>query len=164
MEAAKRLVDRILEWICVILLALMTILVTYQVIVRYVFNSPNAYTESLSKYMFVWMILYASAYVFGLREHMNIGFVRDKMPTRFRIAVEMSGELVIALFASGVMLYGGFKQSMAQMIQLDAALRIPIGIIYSAVPVSAAFILFYFFYNERKLLLQLREISQKGES
>lgn len=51
-----------------VLLAVATILVTFQVVVRY-FNSPNAYTESLSKYMFVWMVMYGSAYVFGLREH-----------------------------------------------------------------------------------------------
>ena len=67
MESAKRILDRIIEWVCVVLLAVMTILVTFQVVVRYFFNSPNAYTESLSKYMFVWMVMYGSAYVFGLR-------------------------------------------------------------------------------------------------
>ena len=82
MESAKRILDRIIEWVCVVLLAVMTILVTFQVVVRYFFNSPNAYTESLSKYMFVWMVMYGSAYVFGLREHMNIGFVRDHMPPK----------------------------------------------------------------------------------
>ena len=136
MESAKRILDRIIEWVCVVLLAVMTILVTFQVVVRYFFNSPNAYTESLSKYMFVWMVMYGSAYVFGLREHMNIGFVRDHMPPKTRVVVEMLGK----------------------MIQMDAALQIPMGIIYSAVPVSACFILFYFVYNEMKLAKKLREI------
>ena len=149
MESAKRILDRIIEWVCVVLLAVMTILVTFQVVVRYFFNSPNAYTESLSKYMFVWMVMYGSAYVFGLREHMNIGFVRDHMPPKTRVVVEMLGELTVALFAAGVT---------SQMIQMDAALQIPMGIIYSAVPVSACFILFYFIYNEMKLAKKLREI------
>ena len=100
MESAKKILDRIIEWVCVVLLAVMTILVTFQVVVRYFFNSPNAYTESLSKYMFVWMVMYGSAYVFGLREHMNIGFVRDHMPSKTRVVVEMLGELMVALFAA----------------------------------------------------------------
>ena len=80
-----------------VLLAVMTILVTFQVVVRYFFNSPTAYTESLSKYMFVWMVMYGSASVFGLREHMNIGFVRDHMPPKTRVAVEMLGLSLIHL-------------------------------------------------------------------
>ena len=102
--------------------------------------------------------MYGSAYVFGLREHMNIGFVRDHMPSKTRVVVEMLGELTVALFAGGVMIFGGYKQVTSQMIQMDAALQIPMGIIYSAVPVSACFILFYFVYNEMKLAKKLREI------
>lgn len=156
MDSIKRLLDTILAWVCVILLSLMTILVSYQVIVRYFFNSPNAYTEVISKYMFVWMIMYGSAYVFGLREHMNIAFVRDKMPTKLRIIVEMISELIIALFAAGVLIYGGFKQMADQMVQLDASLQIPIGVIYSAIPISSCFIIFYFIYNEINLFTKLK--------
>jgi TRAP-type C4-dicarboxylate transport system permease small subunit len=163
MDSIKRIFDNVLAWVCVILLSLMTIFVTYQVIVRYFFNNPNAYTEVLSKYMFVWLIMYGSAYVFGLREHMNIAVVRDKMPTKVRIIVEMISELVIVLFALGVLIYGGFKQMSDQMVQLDAALQIPIGIIYSAVPISSCFIVFYFFYNEVKLVKELKASSAKGE-
>jgi TRAP-type C4-dicarboxylate transport system permease small subunit len=162
MESIKRVFDKMLEWICVILLSLMTILVTYQVIVRYFFNNPNAYTEVLSKYMFVWLIMYGSAYVFGLREHMNIAVVRDKMPAKMRIIIEMISELVIVLFAVGVLVYGGFKQMADQMVQLDAALQIPMGIIYSAVPISSCFIIFYFIVNEKNLFLELKSSMSKG--
>ena len=162
MDSIKRVLDKMLEWVCVILLSLMTILVTYQVIVRYFFNNPNAYTEILSKYMFVWLIMYGSAYVFGLREHMNIALVRDKLPAKVRIIVEMFGELIIVMFAVGVLVYGGFKQMADQMVQMDATLQIPMGFIYSAVPISSCFIIFYFIYNERNLLLQLKSFKSKG--
>ena len=162
MDFIKKIFDKILEWVCVVLLSLMTILVTYQVIVRYFFDRPNAYTEVLSKYMFVWLIMFGSAYVFGLREHMNIAVVRDKMPTKLRIVIEMISELIIVLFAVGVLIYGGFKQTVDQMGQLDAALQIPIGFIYAAVPISSCFIIFYFIYNEIKLYLELKAASMKG--
>lgn len=162
MESIKNAINKLLEWICVVLLGIMTVLVTYQVMVRYLFNSPNAYTEVLSKYMFVWLILYGSAYVFGLREHMNIAVVRDNLPEKVRIVVEMIGEFIVVLFAIGVMIYGGYNQMVDQMVQLDAALQIPMGIIYSAVPISACFIVFYFIYNEIKLFNQLQNSTKGG--
>lgn len=162
MESIRRVLDKMLEWICVILLSIMTVLVTYQVIVRYFFDKPNAYTEVISKYMFVWLIMYGSAYVFGLREHMNIAVVRDKMPAKIRIIVEMISELIIVLFAVGVLIYGGFKQMADQMVQLDAALQIPMGVIYSAVPISSCFIIFYFIVNEKLLIAELKSTNEKG--
>lgn len=162
METAKNIINKMIEWVCVILFALMTILVTYQVITRYFFDNPNAYTEVLSKYMFVWMILFGSAYVFGLREHMNIGFIRDNLPEKARIIVEMIGEFITVLFVGGVMIYGGYFQMVDQMGQLDAALQIPMGLIYSAVPISSLFIIFYFVYNEMELFRELKR-SMKGE-
>lgn len=164
MEAIKKVLDKVIEWICIILMGGITVLVTYQVAVRYFFNKPNAYTEVLAKYGFVWMVLFASAYVFGLREHMNIGFVRDNLPKKIRLVVEMLSELIIAAFVVGVMLYGGYGQMTKQMIQLDSALQIPMGIIYSAVPISAAFIVFYFIYNERKLLKELTDSKNRKET
>ena len=155
MEKVKKILDQVLALICMALLAIITILVVYQVVVRYLFNSPNAYTEVLAKYGFVWMILYASAYVFGCREHMNIGFLRDKLGTRPRIILEMVSEFLTALFVVGVMLFGGYLQATRQMIQLDSALQIPMGIIYSAVPISTIFIIFYFIYNEYELFKEL---------
>ena len=129
----------------------MTILVTFQVVVRYFLNrSQRIYGITFQVYVCL-MVMYGSAYVFGLREHMNIGFVRDHMPPKTRVVVEMLGELTVALFAAGVMIFGGYKRVTSQMIQMDAALPDSHGIIYSAVPVSACFILFYFVYNEMKL-------------
>lgn len=106
MEKMKKLFDRVLEVSCIALMSVMTILVTYQVITRYIFNKPSAVSEVLARYMFVWMVLLCAAYVFGLREHMNIPFVKDKLPPRGRIVCDIAGEIIIALFGLGVMAAG----------------------------------------------------------
>lgn len=162
-ESIRKVLDKVLSFVCIVLLAAMTVIVTYQVIVRYFIQKPSPVTEAMSKYMFIWMVLYASAYVFGLRGHMNIGFIINKMKPKNKIKVEMLSEFIIAIFALFVMLYGGFLQTSDQMGQLDAALQIPIGIIYSAVPISALFILFYFISNELRLYKELSEINNEKE-
>ena len=46
----KHVIDKIFEVISTIILAVMTVLVVYQVITRYVFNAPSAISEILSQY------------------------------------------------------------------------------------------------------------------
>ena len=48
-DSLKGWIDRIIEAILIFIVAAMTILVTYQVIVRYFFDSPSAVTEVLSR-------------------------------------------------------------------------------------------------------------------
>lgn len=156
MEKMKKLFDRVLEAGCIALMSVMTILVSYQVITRYIFNKPSAVSEVLARYMFVWMVLLCAAYVFGLREHMNIPFVKDKLPPRARIVCDIIGEVIIALFGLGVMVAGGYAGAMRQMGQMDSALQISMGIIYAAIPLSGISIVFYFFYNVSKLLKEFK--------
>lgn len=156
MEKMKKLFDRVLEASCIALMSVMTILVSYQVITRYIFNKPSAVSEVLARYMFVWMVLLCAAYVFGLREHMNIPFVKDKLPPRGRIVCDIIGEVIIALFGLGVMVAGGYAGAMRQVGQLDSALQISMGIIYAAIPLSGISIVFYFFYNVSKLLKEFK--------
>jgi TRAP-type C4-dicarboxylate transport system permease small subunit len=119
---------------------------------RYFFSSPSSYSETISRYLFVWLVMYGSAYVFGQREHMSITFILDKMSPKIKTIVEMLGELIIALFAWSVLVFGGYIQSKTQMFQMDGSLPIPMGFIYSAAPISGIFIIFYFVCNEIQLI------------
>ena len=59
----KFVFDKILEILGTTCLAIMTVLVVYQVVTRYVFNHPNPFSEITAQYLFVWMIMFGSAYV-----------------------------------------------------------------------------------------------------
>lgn len=147
LTTVKRGVDRVIEWLCILILAVMTVLVTYQVITRYFFDKPSAISEITAQYLFVWMVMYGSAYVFGLREHLDITVLKDKMPPVGRLIVELLINLVLVLFAGVVLLLGGYAVTTQQMGTTDAALQIPMGVIYSAIPICGVFILFYAVYN-----------------
>lgn len=147
LTAVKKTVDKVMEWMCVIILGIMTVLVVYQVVTRKVFNSPSAYSEVLTQYLFVWMIMYGSAYVYGLREHLDISILKDKMKGTTLLVVEILTNVCLILFSAVVMVYGGYIISVQQMATTDAALQIPMGVIYSAIPISGLFTLFYAVYN-----------------
>jgi TRAP-type transport system small permease protein len=143
----RKFLDKIIELFCISTLALMTVLITWQVITRYIFNKPSVVTEQSSQYLFVWLVLYGAAYVFGKKDHMHIGFVKDKMPLVVQKILDVLIEVIVGLFALSVMVYGGYLAFTAQMVQRDAALQIPMGVIYSAIPMSGLFILLYSILN-----------------
>ena len=87
MEAMHNLrkgIMRVLGIAMIVLFVLMTVIGTYQIITRYCFNHPSTVSEELLTYSFTWMALLASAYVFGKRDHMRMGFLADQItgPTR----------------------------------------------------------------------------------
>ena len=143
----KQAVDKVASLLCILLVGLMTLLVTWQVASRYLFNSPSAISEVLARYLFIWLVLIGGAYVFGLREHMAITFMRDKLPRKICLSLEIVGELATSIFALLVLTLGGYIGMSRQMAQLDSALQIPIGVIYIAIPLSGAMTLFYCLYN-----------------
>lgn len=147
LTTVKRGVDKVMEWCCIIILGVMTVLVTYQVITRYFFNKPSAISETLAQYLFVWMIMFGSAYVFGLREHLDITVLKDRMSPPVRLTVEILTNLTLLAFAWAVMILGGLRGAMNQMTTMDAALQIPVGVIYIAVPFCGVITLFYAVYN-----------------
>ncbi|TNH16520.1 TRAP transporter small permease [Testudinibacter sp. TR-2022] len=156
MTIIKKYIDKLVSILCILILASMTILVSYQVISRYIFNNPSAISEVLSRYLFVWLILFGGAYVFGLREHMYIAYIKHKFSQKAQIIFDMISEIAIATFAISIMILGGYNSTIRQMWQLDSALQIPMGIIYSAIPLSGALIIFYFIYNELSLYRNLK--------
>lgn len=143
----KRAIDKVMEWCCILILAVMTILVTYQVVTRYFFDKPSAISEVMAQYLFVWLIMFGGAYVFGLREHLSITVLKDKLSPSNNMIAEIVINIVLFLFALSVMVMGGWQGSMKQMYTVDAALQIPVGVIYIAVPLCGVVMLFYAVYN-----------------
>ena len=154
METLKNGLNKIIEIFCIVLIAFMTILVTWQVITRYVFNNPSAVTEQLCQYLFIWLVLFGSAYIFGKREHMQITFIKEKLPNKLGKICDLLQETIIFIFTLGVLVIGGYLSVVKQMVQFDAALQIPIGVVYAAIPLSGVFILFYSIYNIKKIVLE----------
>lgn len=147
MSYLKKGLDKVLGVLCIVLFAFLVLLVTWQVITRFVFNDPSVFSEELAKYCFVWLVLFGSAYVFGENGHMSIEFIKDKFPAKLKMSVEVFIELVIIAFAAAVLVKGGYTVTVLAWTQLSASLQIPVGYLYAAMPISGVCIIFYCLYN-----------------
>lgn len=147
MNQLRNAINKFTEWLACAMLAIMTVLVTWQVVTRFVFKSPSSITEALAKYLFVWLVLITAAYVVGKREHMAIEFFVSRYSIKTKMILNIIVEASIFLFAAVVLTYGGGYIAMNAMSQTDSALSIPMGIVYLALPVSGVLSMFYSFCN-----------------
>ncbi len=127
--------------------AVMVVVGTYQVVVRYFFNSPSTVSEELLTYSFSWMALLSSALVFGKRDHMRMGFIADKLTGVPKKILEIVIELMIMAFSVSVMIWGGYTIMQLSMTQVTASLGIPMGVVYIVVPLSGVLIAIYSVLN-----------------
>ena len=155
-------INKVLGTVCIVLFAIMVIVGTYQIVTRFVFNSPSTVSEELLTYTFAWMAMFASAYVFGKRDHMRMTFIVDKLPEKQRKIFEIVIELLIVAFAVVVLVYGGFTIMGLTMTQKTASLGVMMGVIYAVVPICGILIAIYGVLNLADLCTGY-ENTKKGE-
>lgn len=149
--------------VCIVsLFVLMTVIGTYQIVTRYFFNRPSTVSEELLTYSFTWMALLASAYVFGKRDHMRMGFLADRITGNPRKYLEVLIDFLAFAFAGVVMVYGGIAITRLTMIQTTASLRVPMGYIYIIVPAAGILIMIFSFINAMDMLHG--DFSERGEA
>lgn len=162
MHKVKAGIMQVLGFVIIALFAFMTLIGTYQIVTRYFFNRPSTVSEELLTYAFTWMALLASAYVFGKRDHMRMGFLADKLIGAPRKYLEITIDLLTFLLAAVVMVYGGISITKLTMIQTTASLRVPMGYIYVIVPVTGLLIMLFSLMNAADMMH--RDFSGKEEA
>ncbi len=143
----KEILMKLTGYLSVLLFAFMTVIGTYQIVTRYVFNRPSTVSEELLTYSFTWMALLISAYVFGKRDHMRMEFFAQRFTGKAKLALEVAAEALVLAFAAIVMVYGGVEITKLTMTQVTASLQIPMGYVYFVLPLSGLMIVFFSFVN-----------------
>ncbi len=86
------------------LLAAMACLAFANVITRYLFQYPLAFTEELEVNALVWLTIFGTSSAFRRRRHLSMLFFQDKFPVRVRYWLR----LCIALLSVGLFISLGY--------------------------------------------------------
>ena len=165
MNKFRNILNKVIEVICITLLAFMVVLGTWQIITRYVLNNPSTVSEDLLIYSFVWMSLLGSAYVFGKKDHMTMVFFRQKLESKspkVKIILNVITELLVMIFSALVLVLGGFQISMLAMGQISPALGISMGYIYISLPLSGVITIIYNILNLMDLKQEIAQSNKKN--
>ena len=141
-------IDRILEVIVVIVMAVLVVDVVWNVISRYLLNAPSSFSVELARYLLIWVGLLGGAYASGKKEHIAINLypqrLQKKNPEK-RKKLDILINILIILFVFLVFIIGGARLMYIafKMTQVSATMQIPMGIVYLALPLSGLLIIFY---------------------
>ncbi|MGJ8693840.1 MAG: TRAP transporter small permease [Thalassotalea sp.] len=168
MHKSMLLIISVLEKLLMFAMASIVVTVTWQVFSRFIIQSPSSYTEELSRFLLIWIGVLGSAYAYKTKAHLGLDLFVNKMPAVKQKRARILIELLVVVFASSVMIYGGFLlvAMTVELKQTSAALGLNMGLIYSAVPLSGVLIVMFCLDNI-SLLLKLTPASEntaEGES
>jgi TRAP-type C4-dicarboxylate transport system permease small subunit len=141
----RAIIDKLLEYVLIIILAVLVLDVLWQVISRYLMKSPSSFTDELARFLLIWVGILGAAYATGKKMHLAIDVLINKLSRKYRNMVDIFIHTAIAFFALLVMVIGGLNliYMLLKLGNISPALSIPIGFVYSVIPISGILIIYY---------------------
>ena len=93
----NRVLSKILEWVTISLMILLTLVVAIAVLARLLGQSFSWYDE-VAAIMLAWITYYGSALAALHRRHIGFDTVLLQLPQNLRIAAVLFGELIVLIF------------------------------------------------------------------
>lgn len=121
-----------IKYTVAMLMAAMTALTFYQVVLRFVFNSPSSWSEEGARFVFIYVSFLGAG--IGILEHTHIGIdiVVNMLPERWRRIISIIVYGILVWFGA-MLIYSSIPLLKLTSRQLSPALRIPMSYIYFSV-------------------------------
>ncbi|MEW9670558.1 TRAP transporter small permease [Ammoniphilus sp. 3BR4] len=147
MKILRSFLDRLIMIVGCVFTTVMVIGAIWQVFSRYVLGDPSTVTEELLRFGLIWTTMLGASYAFGTNQHLAITSLLEKLKGNNQKALRMVNDLFIIGFAGAVMIKGGLNIVAKTMTQMTPILQIPVGVIYSILPISGIIIIIYQLLN-----------------
>jgi len=123
----------------------MVVNVLWQVASRYLLGSPSLFTDELANFLLIWVGLFGAAYAAGQKAHLAIDILPNKLTGHKKHILNLIISILSIFFALTVMVIGGARLVWLTLSleQLSATLRVPLGYVYLAIPLSGLLIIYY---------------------
>ncbi len=144
-KSIKKVLDRSLELLVIVVVAVLVVDVLWQVFTRFILKSPSTWTEELAVFMLIWVSLLGAAVALNRGAHLGIDYFVGKLSPRKRLYTEIFVFLCISAFSLAVMVIGGIELvgNTLRLEQTSPALGVRVGYVYIAVPISGFFLVLY---------------------
>jgi TRAP-type C4-dicarboxylate transport system permease small subunit len=141
---------KFLNFIIVAMFSCMSIAVFIQIIFRYLLHQPIYWSEEFPRFILIWLTFLGSAIAMKNRSHLSISLLTNRLSVKKRISVQFFANLLSLLFIS-ILVWGGIIITILTMPNRTAALQMPTGLVYLAVPVGGIIMIIYLLKNTIEL-------------
>ena len=146
LKSILKLIDTVSEYqgriVCVLIFPVIFI-VLYEVISRYIFNTPTIWVHELSSHIIGTFVILGGAYALYLKAHVNVDVLYAKLSPRKRAILDLVSWCFFYLFI-GIMLYEGVELAVRAWTIVERSqtpFAIPTYPLKTIIPIGAFFIL-----------------------
>ncbi len=155
MPSPGKILDKALEAVSIASFAGLIFLTLFQVLSRYLFSVPIAFTEELGRFLFIWTSFLGAAIVMKKNEHIKLDLFQGRISDRNYTILQVF--VFAAVFAfSLVILVAGAKTLGVAFKQTASVSRVSMGVVYLILPASAFFMAIYSFGYLIKTIASLK--------
>jgi len=129
MKKGMKSLSEILNSALAILLAAMSILVLGNVILRYIFHSGIMWSEEMSRYLFVWMIIIGIIVAFKENLHFGVDIVTKALPKTTQKVFAIVSNIII-LYILWILLKGSWEMTMLNINTTAPVTGLPLKFVY----------------------------------
>lgn len=147
MNPNRTFINRLLEFVAVILLICILLLVATQVVCRYILKLPLPWTEELSRYLFIWGTFIGAGVAFVRGSHVSLDSLTSRLSEPTRQKLEIIVMVLVAAF-SLLLLYQGVVSVLAMSGDQSVTMGFSLGFVLAALPIAAI----YFVWFQLKVL------------
>lgn len=133
-------INHLLQFICGLLLAAMSIVVFGNVVARYLFHRAFAWSEEIALFMFLWLVFLGAVLALLRNRHLGLDILINALPASIRPHILLLGNCITAT-ALWFMVYGGYKYYLTTVPWPAPGTHIPYGYINAVLPLSALLML-----------------------
>ena len=145
-----------LEAICIFIATTLIVIVFLQVVLRYAFHSPLAWSEESATFLFQWFNFLGAAVAVRRGFHFQVDLVVSRLSGPSKAATQILGSIVIFAVAY-IMLRMGIEMTNLSKDYIYPSLQFSSAYSYVAIPISGALIIIFqipIFIREIKTLIK----------
>ncbi len=141
------------RWALIVLLALMSVIIFTNVIVRYFTDQSIPWAEEVARHMMIWLTFLGAGPVLRYGGHLAVENLQDSLPRPLAIALRVViAALLMAFFV--FMIWWGLLYMERTQFQFTAATQIPFSYIYAAMPVGGVLLIVHFLFVLRDYIVE----------
>lgn len=165
MEQYRRVVDGLnlaVRWILAALMLVMTVLIGWQVIARFIVGESLTFSEEVSRFVMVWLVLLGAAYAAKNGRLMKVDIVEHMLSGKAKSTVIMVAGVLSIVFYLVLVVFGFFIVS-AVSYQMTPATEVSMSIPMAALPVGGLLLIINTIHQMFGVALGVEEESEVEE-
>lgn len=141
-------------------MAIMVIVMIYQVILRYVFSASNSWSEELARYLFIYDVMIAAAVATRRNSHLQVDFLINLLKPKVKVLFTI-GATVAGMVFLGFLFKYSITLCQTAINNVSAGLKISMSIPYLCIPIGVVLMLLTSIEVILKQVFQMKELEKE---